>query len=71
MSSNPKAPEDVGEYEHYNYDSDKFLHTKGGKGRTKNEAAMNDHQDPGGHTRKIVNKLKNSEEKKLSPKSSN
>jgi len=51
------------EYEHYNYDQDKYLNCgHSGKQRTKKEAEEHtNHQDPNGHTRKIVTKLQNSE----------
>jgi nuclear protein 1 len=53
------------EYEHYNYDMDKHVHSgHSGKGRTKKEAEQHtNHPDPGGHTRKTVQKLMNNHEK--------
>ncbi|CAG2170682.1 unnamed protein product [Oppiella nova] len=58
------------EYEHYNYDQDKYANTgHGGKQRSKKEISDHTNQtDPNGHTRKIVNKLQNSEHKKASQK---
>ena len=54
------------EYEHYNYDQDKYVHSgTGGKQRSKKEVSEHtNHTDPSGHTRKIVTKLQNSEAKK-------
>jgi len=50
------------EYEHYNFD-EKISHSRGsGKNRSKQEAEQNkniDHKD--GHTRKIVDNMKNNE----------
>ena len=55
----------VDQYEHYNYDQDKAMFSsKSGKQRSKKEAEMNtNHHNPGGHERKIVTKLQNSEAK--------
>lgn len=52
------------EYEHYNYEVDKVVHSgHSGKGRSKKEAEQNtNHNDPGGHTRKTTQKLINSHE---------
>lgn len=54
------------EYEHYNYDQDKIIHSgHGGKQRTKKEASEHTNRnDPSGHTRKIVTKLINTEHNK-------
>ena len=51
------------EYEHYNYDQEKAIKSgHSGKQRTKKEAEMNTNRhNPGGHERKIVTKLQNSE----------
>jgi len=51
------------EYEHYNYDQDKYVNNgHGGKQRSKKEVSEHtNHTDPCGHTRKIVNKLANTE----------
>merc|ERR1711902_272171 len=51
------------QYEHYNYDQDKAIFSgHSGKQRSKKEAAMNTNKhNPGGHERKIVNKLMNAE----------
>jgi hypothetical protein len=51
------------EYESYNYDEEKYLNSgHSGKSRTKKEAAEHtNHTDPSGHTRKILNKLQNTE----------
>lgn len=53
------------EYEKYNYDQDKYMPGGGsGKGRTRKEAEENTNRpDPGGHTRKGVQKLMNNHEK--------
>ncbi|CAG2100666.1 unnamed protein product [Medioppia subpectinata] len=60
------SEQNVDEYEHYNYDQDKYVNTgHGGKQRTKKEVSDHtNHNDPNGHTRKIVNKLQNTEHKK-------
>ena len=48
-------------YDHYNFD-EKVTHSRGsGKQRSKSEAEQNKVQDPAGHTRKIVNNMKNNE----------
>lgn len=49
------------EYEHYNYDQDKYTNTgHSGKQRSKKEAAENTNRfDPSGQTRKIVTKMQN------------
>ena len=54
------------EYEHYNFDQDKYLAAgHSGKQRTKKEAAEHTNRpDPSGHTRKIVDKLVNTEKHK-------
>jgi len=51
------------EYEHYNFDQDKSIHSgHSGKQRTKKEAEQNTNRhNPGGHERKIVTKLMNAE----------
>jgi len=51
------------DYEHYNYDQEKYMNAgHSGKQRTKKEAAEHtNHNDPSGHSRKIVNKLVNTE----------
>lgn len=51
------------EYEHYNYDVDKNVHSShSGKQRSKKEASEHtNHFDPSGHSRKIVTKLQNTE----------
>ena len=53
------------EYEHYNYDQDKEMFCgKSGKQRSKKESELNtNHHNPGGHERKIVTKLQNTEAK--------
>jgi len=47
------------EYEHYNYDQDKAMFSgHSGKQRSKKEAEQNTNRhNPGGHERKIVQKL--------------
>jgi len=48
-------------YDHYNFD-DKLMHSRGsGKQRSKQEAEQNKQHDTDGHTRKIVNNMKNNE----------
>merc|ERR1711864_9159 len=50
------------EFDHYNYDQDKLVSGHGGKNRSKKEAEMNTNRhNPGGHERKIVTKLMNTE----------
>ncbi|XP_010872218.1 nuclear protein 1b [Esox lucius] len=51
------------EYEYYNL-SDKYTSGASRKGRTKKEASDNTNRhNPGGHERKIVEKLQNTEKK--------
>ena len=54
-------------YEHYNFDQDKAIYSgSSGKQRTKKEAEMHtNHHNPGGHERKITQKLMNMEKNKL------
>ncbi|CAG0885620.1 unnamed protein product [Darwinula stevensoni] len=63
------------EYEHYNFDQDKYLGAgHSGKQRTKKEASEHtNHHDPSGHVRKIVVKMQNTEanKKKVEKKGSN
>jgi nuclear protein 1 len=56
----------VDEYEEYNYDQDKYVNSgHSGKQRSKKEAAEHTNQhDPSGHSRKILNKLENTEKNK-------
>jgi len=56
------------EYEHYNYDQEKYLNAgHSGKQRSKKEASEHtNHFDPSGHSRKIVEKLVNTEKRKKS-----
>ncbi|KAH8025509.1 hypothetical protein HPB51_009449 [Rhipicephalus microplus] len=51
------------EYEHYNFDQDKFLYAgHSGKQRSKREASEHtNHHDPSGHVRKLVTKMANTE----------
>jgi nuclear protein, 1 len=51
------------EYEHYNFDHEKYLPSgQSGKQRTKKEASEHtNHHDPSGHSRKIVTKMQNTE----------
>merc|ERR1711892_438618 len=57
------------EFEHYNYDPDQdkaMLSGHSGKQRSKKEAEQNTNRhNPGGHERKIVNKLMNAEKNNL------
>lgn len=65
MSSNASTITD--EYEHYNYEE--INCGRGGKNRTKTEVALNSNKhDPSGHTRKIVEKLVNTERNKREKK---
>lgn len=54
------------EYEHYNYDQDKHIHSgHSGKQRSKKEASEHTNRaDPSGHTRKITDKLQKTEQNK-------
>jgi nuclear protein 1 len=51
------------EYEHYNFEVDKHIYSgHSGKQRTKKEASEHtNHNDPGGHSRKILTKIMNTE----------
>lgn len=57
------------EYDEYNVECDKYINTSSGKRRSKREVAEHtNHFDPSGHTRKIVEKLVNTEKnKKVAP----
>lgn len=54
------------EYEHYNYDQDKYVFSgHSGKNRTKREAHENtNHFDPSGHSRKLLTKFMNTNNNK-------
>ncbi|CAH0381574.1 unnamed protein product [Bemisia tabaci] len=54
------------EYEHYNYDQDKIIHSgHSGKQRSKKEASEHtNHFDPQGHSRKLTEKMQNTEKNK-------
>lgn len=57
----------VDEYEHYNYEE--INNGRSGKNRTKTESALHSNKhDPCGHTRKIVEKLANTERNKRETK---
>lgn len=61
MSADDKYMDDL---DKYNIDQDKYeTHTHSGKGRSKKEAEQHHHEDPGGHTRKDVQKLVNNAHK--------
>ncbi|XP_006005980.1 nuclear protein 1b [Latimeria chalumnae] len=63
----PTAFEDqyFDEYEYYNL-TDRYVGGASRKGRTKKEASENTNRfNPGGHERKIVDKLQNTEKKKV------
>lgn len=62
----------VDEYEHYNYEQDKFANQgHSGKQRTKKEASDHtNHHDPSGHSRKILTKMQNTEQNKKERKDS-
>lgn len=53
----------VDEYEHYNYEADKFMNSgHSGKSRSKKEVSEHTNKtDPCGHTRKVVTKIQNTE----------
>jgi hypothetical protein len=62
MSADAKAAdkEYMDEYDDYNIDQEKYVHSAhSGKGRSKKEASLNHHEDPAGHTRKNTQKLMN------------
>lgn len=62
MSNAGETNINVDEYEHYNYEE---IGGKGGKHRTKAETQLQTNKhDPCGHTRKIVEKLANTERNK-------
>lgn len=50
-------------YEHFNYDQDKYVNVgHGGKNRSKREVTENTNRnDAGGHSRKLVTKMQNTE----------
>lgn len=54
------------EYEKYNFDFDKHMFSgHSGKQRSKKEASVHtNHFDPNGHSRKIMTKLRNTEQNK-------
>lgn len=54
------------EYEKYNFDFDKHMFSgHSGKQRSKREASVHtNHFDPNGHSRKIMTKLRNTEQNK-------
>jgi len=63
MSNFGESNINIDEYEHYNYEE--INSGKGGKNRSKTEAALHSNKhDPCGHTRKIVEKLVNTERNK-------
>ena len=55
----------MNEFDHYNYDQDKYVHSShSGKQRTKREAMVNTNRaDTSGHSRKLVQKMQNTERK--------
>uniref|UniRef100_A0A0L8GBR5 Nuclear protein 1 n=1 Tax=Octopus bimaculoides TaxID=37653 RepID=A0A0L8GBR5_OCTBM len=61
MSSHEEKPEYTDDFDEYDINQEKFIHSShSGKGRTKKEACLHtNHADPGGHTRKAVTKLIN------------
>lgn len=54
------------EYDYYNFDHDKHIFTAhGGKQRTKREVSNHtNHNDPSGHSRKLMTKMYNTETNK-------
>lgn len=62
----PEAESHFDEYEHYNFAYDKHIYRgHSGKQRTKKEAESHtNHFDPNGHSRKIVQKMMNTEANK-------
>lgn len=54
------------EYEHYNFEHEKFMHSgHSGKNRSKKECSEHTNRnDPSGHSRKIVTKMMNTEQHK-------
>jgi len=69
MDKMSATEEYLDEYDEYNFECDKYVNTSSGKRRSKKEAAEHtNHFDPSGHTRKIVEKLINTEKnKKIHP----
>lgn len=57
------SEEHFNEFDHYNFDYDKYIFSgHSGKQRSKLEASLHtNHFDPCGHSRKIVTKLQNME----------
>ncbi|XP_052861585.1 nuclear protein 1 [Anopheles cruzii] len=57
------------DYDKYDLEMEKHVHSgHSGKQRSKKEASDHtNHHDPSGHSRKIVDKLKNTEAKKKQP----
>lgn len=57
------------DYDKYDFEMEKHIHSgHSGKQRSKKEASDHtNHNDPSGHSRKIVTKLKNTEQNKKSP----
>lgn len=57
------------DYDQYDMELEKHIHSgHSGKQRSKKEASDHtNHYDPSGHSRKIVTKLKNTEQNKKSP----
>jgi len=54
------------EYEHYNFDQVATSLSNSRKGRTKREAKLNTNRpNPGGHERKVTEKLRNTEKKRI------
>ena len=60
------------EYDHFNYDQDKYVHSShSGKQRSKKEAMVNTNRaDTSGHSRKLVQKMQNTERKTRERRSS-
>lgn len=54
----------MNDFDKYNIEQDKYeSHGHSGKGRSKKETELNHHEEPGGHTRKGVQKLINNAHK--------
>lgn len=54
------------EYDYYNFDQAATSISNSRKGRTKREAKLNTNRpNPGGHERKVTQKLRNTEKKRI------
>jgi nuclear protein, 1 len=68
-----EQPKQFDEFEKYEFEHDKFMYSgHSGKQRTAKEAAQHtNHNDPCGHSRKILTKLQNTENNKKKEEAKN